>query len=140
MPVYIHLSNLIVNKESIAEKCQGGIEQFRQDFQDDNELFQEDQELFCLASMNSDEFNIAEMTERGLSFDQDNQRSDDFVVVERYGGALWETSWLECGAVYAFHKDCSLNNRLRAYEMEMITMDEVQRIFANGGNPFQTIK
>jgi membrane protein DedA with SNARE-associated domain len=40
---------------------------------------------------------------------KDSQRSDDFTIVNRYGGALWPVSWLQHGYSFAWHVDADEN-------------------------------
>ncbi|MBK6785595.1 MAG: hypothetical protein IPG79_18985 [Saprospiraceae bacterium] len=93
MPVYIDLTILVVDKKTIEKKYKDGISAFRENYywgEDTNN--QEDDELFVIASMNSDEQDIEELISKGLLFDNALQRSDDFTIVNRYGGALWPVS------------------------------------------------
>ena len=133
MPVYLHPANLIVNKKAVAEKYKGGIEQFRRDFEKDNVYFTEDNELFSLARMNIDEFPEYRLVEGGLQYDHEEKSSNDYVIISRYGGQLWEVDWLEASKVYAYHKDCSMGDRARVIQMELIRVDELKRIFDAGG-------
>jgi hypothetical protein len=107
MPIHIELANLILPKRRIMEKYQGGIAQFRQDYHvcGDNK-HQEDDELISLSAMNCDEFHIQEMVDRGLQFDPVTNSSDDFVILARYGGRLWDMKWLRDNAIFAWHRDC----------------------------------
>jgi len=69
-PVYLHISNLIIKKEAIAEKYNGGLEKFRKDYNiPESEINQEDGSLFSLGKMNPDEFDIEKLLQNGLSFD-----------------------------------------------------------------------
>lgn len=140
MPVYLHLANLIIDKKALAERYKGGIGQFRKDFAGEGEYFQEDNELFALARMNPDEFPEKKLIDAGLHFDYETKTSKDYVICSRYGGLLWQVDWLEIEVFYALHKDCTVEHRARVYQMKNITIDEVQRIFDAGGNPFETIK
>ena len=76
MPVFICLSILVIDKKAI-KKDKGGIVEFRKNYrQGDDSNHQEDDELFAIASMNSDEQDIEELISLGLSFDSQLQRSD----------------------------------------------------------------
>jgi len=51
MPFYLHLATLIIEKETVARKYAGGIEQFRLDYRIDGwNYYQEDDELFNLVN------------------------------------------------------------------------------------------
>ena len=140
MPVFIHLSNLIVDKEAIKQKYKGGVDQFRLDFQNYNSLFQEDLELFSLAAMNSGDFSFDKLLEGGLHYYEFSQRSDDFVILDRYGGCHWQVDWLGHGAVYAAHANCSINHIIMAVQLECLTTNDIVRMREAGFNPFVTIK
>ena len=140
MPVYLHPANLIVHKKAVAERYKGGIESFRKDFEKDNPYFAEDNELFSLARMNVDEFPEYRLVDGGLEYDHEKKSSNDYVIISRYGGHLWEVDWLDASNVYAYHKDCSMGDRARAIQIEQLPVSEVQRIFDAGGNPFETIR
>jgi hypothetical protein len=136
MPVFIHLSNLIVPKSIIATKYPGGIEAFRNTFKISQvNNHQEDDELFSLSAMNSDEFDLL----TNLDFDRTNQTSTDFVIVNRYGGAAWTVAWLDYNVNFAWHIDCDETQLKKAKATAEITMDEVKRLTALGENPFRTI-
>jgi hypothetical protein len=136
MPVFIHLSNLIIPKSIIANKYPGGIETFLKTFEISGvNRHQEDDELFSLASMNSDEFDLL----IGLDFDRTNQTSSDFVIVNRYGGPAWKVRWLGYNVNFAWHIDCDETLIKKAKATAEMTMDEVMRLTALGENPFRTI-
>ena len=96
--------------------------------------------MFAIASMNSDEHEIMELTSKGLSFDALNQRSDDFTIVNRYGGAEWNVPWLEYGYSFAWHIDADENFIAQAKNVDLITMDKIGEFFEEGNNPFATIR
>ena len=136
MPVFIHLSNLIVPKSIIENKYPGGIEAFRKTFKiSEVNNHQEDDELFSLSAINSDEFDLL----TNLDFDRKNQNSSDFVIVNRYGGPAWKVTWLDNNVNFARHIDCNQTQIKKAKATAEITMDEVKRLTALGKNPFQTI-
>jgi hypothetical protein len=102
MPVYLNIFNLIIKKDTISEKYIGGLEKFRKDYQIDNsEINQEDDELFALGAMNSDEFDIEDLILNGLSFDNNNQSFNDFTIIYRYDNSLLEVNWLQHNRVFA---------------------------------------
>jgi len=141
MPVFIHLSILVVDKKAIKKKYKGGITAFRNHYYWGEETNnQEDDELFAIASMNSDDQDIDELISKGLSFDNDLQRSDDFTIVNRYGGALWPVSWLKHGYSFAWHIDADENCIEKAKAVENMTMDKIAELFQDGINSFSTIR
>jgi len=46
--------------------------------------------LFSLVKMNADEFDIDELIDNGLSYNDNVQTSNDFAIYSKYGGAFWE--------------------------------------------------
>ncbi len=141
MPVFINLSILVIDKKAIKKKYIGGIEEFKKNYRwDEDSNNQEDDELFSIASMNSDEHEITELTSKGLSFDASSQRSDDFTIVNRYGGAEWTVSWLQHGYSFAWHIDADENFIARAKAVDKMTMDRAAELFEEGNNPFHTIR
>jgi hypothetical protein len=141
MPVFIHLSILVVDKKAIKKKYKGGIVEFRKNYRwGDDSNHQEDDELFAIASMNSDEQDIEELTSRGLSFDSELQRSDDFTIVNRYGGAEWPVSWLQHESSFAWHIDADENFIEKAKAVEKMTMAKIAELFEDGINSFSTIR
>ncbi len=141
MPVFIHLSILVVDKKAIKKKYTGGISAFKNNYywgEDTNN--QEDDELFAVASMNSDDQDIEELISNGLSFDIKSQRSDDFTIVNRYGGALWPVSWLEHGYSFAWHVDADENFIEKAKAVDEMNMEIIADLFEEGINSFSTIR
>lgn len=96
MPLYAQLSNLIVNKDAVKNKYIGGLESFRKKYINNSQPYnQEDNHLFSLSKMNSDEFEIQDLINEGLSFDTEKQFSNDFTILSRYGGLHWEVEWIK---------------------------------------------
>jgi hypothetical protein len=92
----------------IIKKYAGGIEQFRIDYAiPQSEINQEDDELFSLGKMNADEFDIDRLIAKGLNYDVDKPKSDDFTIVCRYGGFMWDVNGLDENRVFAWHVDTS---------------------------------
>lgn len=140
MPTYIHLANLIINKEAVEKKVVGGCEAFRKYVHErENELLQEDDELFSLTRMNYDEFNLDKLVEFGLDFDDKNFCSKDFVLIVRYGGELWSVDWLENNLIFAWHveSDSALINK--AKEVSNMLMDDIVELIERGENPLTVI-
>ena len=142
MPIYIHLANIVVVKKIIDKKNDGGCNQFRIDWDIDAGIHnQEDDELFGVARMNYDEFDIEKLIEGGLEYNEDLENSNDFVLVTRYDGALWQTDWLDNNGVFAWHSKCIQEQKERAIHIgEVMTMQEIVDLGEKGVNVFQTIK
>jgi len=141
MPLFIHLSILVVDKKAIKKKYTGGVSAFKNNYywgEDTNN--QEDDELFAIASMNSDDQDIEELISNGLSFDIQSHRSDDFTIVNRYGGALWPVSWLKHGYSFAWHVDADENFIEKAKAVDEMTMEKIADLFEEGINSFSTIR
>lgn len=51
--------------------------------------------------MNVEQLDIDNLVAKGLSFDSDEQRSDDFTIIYRYEGFLWDVNWLKHNRVFA---------------------------------------
>lgn len=141
MPVFIHLSILVVDKKAIKKKYKGGITAFRNHYYWGEETNnQEDDELFAIASMNSDDQDIDELISKGLSFDSELQRSDDFTIVNRYGGAEWPVSWLIHDSTFAWHVEADERLIEKAKAVENMNMDEIGALMDADNNPFKTIR
>ena len=142
MPVYLDLANLIFDKEVLDRKYKGGCTQFRADWKvGDNDISQEDDELICLSRMNIDEFDIDRLIEAGLSYDNKQKHSEDFVALTRYGDAIWEVKWLSYNSTYAWHSDCKQWQKEKAlYISEEMRMEEISKLLDEGVEVFQTIK
>lgn len=126
MPVYLHIANLVIKKTSVIEKYSGGIEQFRLDCNIPvSEINQEDNELFSLGLMNADEFDIEKLMNKGLHFDIDWQYSDDFTIINRYGGLFWEAAWLKQNGIFAWHIDADSELIDKADQISNMTMDYI---------------
>jgi hypothetical protein len=140
MPIYIHLSNLIINKASIQKKYTGGIKQFHLDFTIGkyNNLH-EDAELFSFAYFNIDEIDISKIISKGLDFNEKLQTSSDFVIISRYGGHLWDVNWIIDNGIFAWHINTKKELISRANAIASESMDELSVKMENGENPFETI-
>ncbi len=141
MPVFINLSILVVDKKTLEKKYKGGIAAFRNNYYwGDDTNNQEDDELFAIASMNSDDQDIEELISQGLSFDVGSQRSDDFTIVNRYGGAEWPVSWLIHDSTFAWHVEADESLIKKAKAVENMNMDEIGALMDADNNPFKTIR
>lgn len=140
MAVYLHISNLIVHKKSIAERYIGGIAQFKKEFNfSPSEINQEDGQLISLAQINPDEFDIEKLLANGLRFDKDLQFSNDFVLVYRYGDESWKVDWLDHNKVFAWHKNSNSMELERVNKISNMTMDNIEKLMENSENPLDAI-
>jgi hypothetical protein len=141
MPVFINLCILVVDKKAIKKKYIGGLSAFKDNYYwGDDTNNQEDDELFAIASMNSDDQDIDELVSKGLSFDVSSKRSEDFTIVNRYGGALWPVSWLQHGYSFAWHVDADESYIEKAKAVDVMTMEKIADLFEEGINSFNTIR
>jgi len=133
---------MIVDKKIIDTKYYGGCNQFRIDWDIDAGIYnQEDDELFGVARMNADEFDIEKLIQGGLEYNEDAENSNDFVIITRYDGALWQTDWLDNNGIFAWHSNCIQEQKDRALHIgEVMTMQEVIDLSEKGVNVFETIK
>jgi len=144
MPIYLHLANLIIDKNAVRNNYKGGIEQFKKKYflnVDNND--QEDNELFSLAAMNIDEFEneLKELIKSGLHYNELLKSSNDFVLKPLYSNYLWNVNWLEDNNVFAWHIHCEKKLIDKAIQIGNLTMEEVNIMFDTGKqNPFETIK
>ena len=141
MATYVHIYNLIIRKQAVIEKYSGGIEQFRIDYNiPSSEINQEDDELFSLGQMNADQFDVYSLISKGLSFDAAEQKSDDFVILYRYGDLFWDANWIEHNKVFAWHIETSNEILLKVDVISNMTMDDISEQFEKGNNLFKTIR
>lgn len=141
MPIYLDIFNLIVNKKAVIEKYSGGINQFRIDHNIPLSVInQEDDELFLLGQMNADQFDIDHLISNGLSFDAENQKSDDFTIVYRYGNDFWEVNWLEHNSVFAWHIETNNELKIKITEICEMNVDDIEIQMEKGNNLLRTIR
>ena len=141
MPVYLHIFNLIINKKAVTDKYFGGLEQFRKDYDiPESEINQEDGQLFSLGAMNADQFDIESLIMNGLSFDKENQCSDDFTIIYRNENIYWEVDWLKNNGVFAWHVNAHSKELEKVSEISTITMDTIIDLMKKGDNPLKTIR
>ncbi len=126
MPVYLLLANLIIEKETVVRKYTGGLEQFRLDYKiGGNNFHQEDDELFCIARMNVDEYDLERHTEKGLHYDWEQDFSTDFVIKRRFDEPLWPAPWLQYSGLFAWHINAKAEQIARAFEIGATSVDEI---------------
>ena len=98
MPINTDLSQLVFRKSIISEKYKGGLQKFKKDFEFSSvKRNREDNELISLAAMNPDEFDLTLAANNFHRIaDEDNFiiGSDDFVIINRYGGKMWYCDWI----------------------------------------------
>jgi hypothetical protein len=141
IPIYVHLANLIIPKSVVAEKYRAGAVQFRLDYHlPESEVNQEDDELFALGKMNADEFDIEGLMARGLHFDKDSGRSDDFCILCRHGGILWNNDLIRQNGVFAWHIDTPPTLLERMEAISNTSMDEIIRQMDLGNNLLRPIR
>jgi len=126
MPIATELTNLLIPKDVVSKKYFGGESQFIQDFNinDSNNRHSQDDELFSIAAMNADEYDIDTLVNKGLEFKNDS--SNDFVICSRYGGFYWNVDWVEGNYMFIWHKKASQSKVERAIHIETkMTMDKI---------------
>ena len=94
----------------------------------------EDNELISFVAMNPDELDL---TQAASNFhriaDEDNYitGSDDFVVVNRYGGREWECQWLEDNGVFFWHTSSSDAAKQEAKERGECWMNRIEEVYGS---------
>lgn len=141
MPIYLHLASLVIAKSTIEEKYHGGTVQFKQDLAFGKcPRDQEDNELFSLAAMNCDEFDVQKLIDRGLHFDEGKGHSDDFVIISRYGGCLWEVPWLTANSLFAWHRDCQQEEMKKVGTVLSLSVAGILKLQMEDESPLTTIR
>ena len=137
MPVYLTSACLILDKSMIEKKYRRGTEQFRNDyFNHQSKASQEDDELFLIAQMNFDEFDLEKLIRLGFHFDKKKIFSSDFVIHQRYDGYLWHVNWIEDNSFYAWHMNAGNDLKKMAQGFGEIPMNAIEKVFHNGQEPF----
>ena len=134
MPINTELSQLVFRKSIITEKYIGGLEQFKEDFEFSlGEYNMEDNELISMAAMNPDELDLKHAASNFHRIvDEDNYitGSDDFVVVNRYGGKMWDNEWITGdagkGSVFFWDVTASVASIQEAQDRSNCPMDEIE--------------
>ena len=138
MPTFIEIANIVVPKLIIEKKFSGGIIEFKEYFGfGHGKRHQEDDELFSIAYMNLVDDDLVFLHSKGLDFDKN--KSNDFVVVFRYGGLAWEVDWLETNGTFVWHKECKKEQKQLALQIGDMEMDEIAKAYESGEDPWQTI-
>jgi hypothetical protein len=90
--------------------------------------------------MNADQFDIDHLISSGLSFDVENQKSEDFTIVYRYGNNFWELNWLEHNSVFAWHIETNNKLKLKMTEICEMNVDDIEIQMEKGNNLLWTIR
>jgi hypothetical protein len=137
MPVYLSLASLIIDKSAVEKKYSGGVEKFRSDyFNLQGNASQEDDQLFLIARMDYEEFDLDKLISFGFEYDAENEYSNDFVIHQRYYDFLWKVDWLEDNSIYAWHINDLDELKIKAKKFEDVTMEVVGNISDAGLIPF----
>jgi hypothetical protein len=140
MPLYLHISNLVVAKSSVIAKYDGGMTQFREDFGFGKIEYRfEDHELFLLTAMDPNDFNIDLLIKRGLHYDHEFNFSNDFVLIHRYGTFSWEAEWLERTNQYVWHFIADEHLKEIARKYSDMCLNDIIEMTENGNSPFLPI-
>ena len=134
MPINTELSQLVFRKSIIAEKYIGGVAQFKEDFEYSRGKYnREDNELISLVAMNANDLGLSQaannfhriMDEEGYIVG-----SEDFVVVNRYGGKMWDNEWITGdagkGSVFFWDVTASEASIQEALDRSNCPMDEIE--------------
>ena len=134
MPINTELSQLVFRKSIIAEKYIGGVAQFKEDFEYSRGKYnREDNELISLVAMNANDLGLSQAANNFHRIaDEDNYivGSDDFVVVNRYGGKMWDNEWITGdegkGSVFFWDVTASVASIQEAQDRSNCPMDEIE--------------
>lgn len=140
MPTYIHLANLVVEKQAVVAKYPGGVVALRSRFAvDDPENYhQEDGELFSISAMNADELYdlVKELRDLDFVFNEENAERNEFVLLLRYGGPHLRPAWLRRNALHAWHSTCPAALQAKAERLGRTFMDELVAMQERGEQVF----
>jgi hypothetical protein len=94
MPVPIEFFSVVVPKQVIEQKYNGGLTKFIADCP--NKSYLEDEYLTRVGFMSQEPLNkyCENLISNGFHFDNDSNSSTDFVVVQSYLGKRWKADWL----------------------------------------------
>lgn len=141
MHVFINIAIIIIRNETIASNYKGGIDQFKMDYSfGKGKRHQEDDDLFSLAFMNIDQAELEYLSSKGLGYDEASNSPNDFVIVYMHGGCAWKVDWLDCNAVFAWHKACDPIQIERAEKIGNMPMVDINATFDKWVNLFETIR
>ena len=134
MPINSDLSQLVFRKSIIAEKYTGGVAQFKEDFDFSlGKYNMEDNELISLVAMNAEDLDLNQAANKFHRIVDDEGyvvSSDDFVVVNRYGGKMWDNEWITGdegkGSVFFWDVTASVASIQEAQDRSNCPMDEIE--------------
>ena len=93
----------------------------------------EDNELISMAAMNPDELDLTQAANNFHRIaDEDNYitGSDDFVIINRYGGKMWDNEWITGdegkGSVFFWDVTASVASIQEAQDRSNCPMDEIE--------------
>ena len=141
MPVYLYPATLVIDKKAVADKYNGGLDQFRKDhFVADTDRAQEDDELLAINGMDPEDFDIDDLVRKGLDFDEAKQSSNDFAIVTRYKNVYWKVNWVMDNSVFAWHINTHKKCEDRANVISNMPMQIIMDKMDEGVNFFDTIR
>ena len=140
MPIYIRLSQLIFKKSIVEQKFPGGVEKLKAMYKYDpakhsivsvgsyptGEFF-EDSDLISFTAMNSDELDLSGIVDHfQLVTNEEDEiiSSTDFVILERYGGRMWDCDWLKDNTLFIWDVAASAEAVKELERRSAMTMDE----------------
>ena len=137
MPINTDLSQLVFRKSIITEMYIGGLEQFKEDFEFSSGKYNmEDNELISMAAMNPDELDLTQAANKFHRIVDDEGyvvSSDDFVVVNRYGGKMWDNEWITGdagkGSVFFWDVTASVASIKEAQDRSNCPMDDIETCY-----------
>jgi hypothetical protein len=93
MSIEIEFINLIIPKEILEEKYEGGIGKFKTDCP--NKSFREDESLVRVGFMNNNDLYtfLDLVTSNGLEYKEGS--TTDFVIINTLSGVSWDVDWVE---------------------------------------------
>ena len=143
MPIYQDLSNLVLAKSTIELKYAGGVAQFKKDFRFDAVAKnREDNELIGFAYMNSSDISIDEILDAGFHAVFNGEvfvSSNDFVIINRYGGREWECPWLADNGVFFWHTEAPAAAQQEAKERGECPVNQIEETYGSFQNWAKTI-
>jgi len=140
MPIYIRLSQLIFKKSIVEQKFPGGLEKLKAMYKYDpakhsivsvgsypiGEFF-EDSDLISFTAMNSDELELSDIVDHFQLVTNEEGAiisSTDFVILERYGGRMWDCDWLKDNTVFIWDVSASVEAVKELERRSAMTIDE----------------
>ncbi len=105
MSIALEFFNVIIPKQVLEARYPGGVAQYKQDAPAFS--FAEDEVLTRVAFMSSAEVSeyIDTLLAKGLVYDEDKERADDFSVLTNMWGPSWEVAWLEYDMAKCWYRE-----------------------------------